>query len=262
MDIKSRRVRVRTKNFSADPLRNSLFLPGRSLVRLGSLTATKTVFPTTYGRYPITEVNTVEAVKNSRDKLQMKECFKRNNIPQAEWFLPGKEPDKVTYPLVAKKIVGFKGHGMFLINNDKEYKESRNKLTNEYFLEHFYNYSREYRLHCNQEICFLSWRKLRKEGVKDRWFFNSLNCNWVGVDHRLYGKPSNWKEIEKVAVEAVRSVGLDIGAVDIRVQSAKHKPPRFIVCEVNSAPALGEQGLEVYREVIKNIILKKQLDGQ
>jgi len=54
---------------------------------------------------------------------------------------------------------------------------------------------------------------------------------------------------------AVRSVGLDIGAVDIRVQGRNN--PDYIVCEVNSAPQLGEVGIEHYRREITNIINNK-----
>ena len=102
----------------------------------------------------------------------------------------------------------------------------------------------------------MEWRKLRKEDAKERWFFNSHNCNWVGPDHELFNRPSNWNEIVDSSIKALTSVGLDIGAIDVRIQSSKQKKPAYIICEVNSAPALGEQGVEIYEETIKKLLLK------
>jgi glutathione synthase/RimK-type ligase-like ATP-grasp enzyme len=53
----------------------------------------------------------------------------------------------------------------------------------------------------------------------------------------------------------VETIGLDIGAVDIRVSSQDTR--QFIVCEVNSAPALGEAGIDAYREQIRKVLIKK-----
>ena len=76
--VDKRRIRctqIRTKNPSGFPLRGKIFVPGRSIVRLGSQTPTQQAFPKSYGRYPIAELNTVESILNSRDKLRMKNCF-------------------------------------------------------------------------------------------------------------------------------------------------------------------------------------------
>ena len=52
----------------------------------------------------------------------------------------------------------------------------------------------------------------------------------------------------------MKAVGLDIGAVDVRIQSSSQKIPAYIICEVNSAPALGDQGIEVYKNVITKFV--------
>lgn len=98
----------------------------------------------------------------------------------------------------------------------------------------------------------MSWRKLRKSDAKERWFFNSSNCNWISPEHELFNRPNNWANIERDCIQAMIAVGLDIGAVDVRVQSKDN--PEYIILEVNSAPALGEQGIEIYKnEIIKLI---------
>jgi len=257
-----RKARIRTKNPSAKPLRASIITNKRAIVRLGSLTPLGKVFP---NRRDVVEINTVEAIQNSRGKIRMKDCFSKLDIPQAEWWSFEKEFDsnKFPYPIVLKRIFGFKGHGMALINNKKEFDSwySQHKNHHDYFIEKFYNYAREYRIHvASGNIgCFMSWRKLRRQDSKERWFFNSSNCNWVSDQHELFDKPKCWKQMEAAAICCIKSTGLDIGAVDIRVQSNEHDNPKFIVCEINSAPALGEIGIIKYKEIITNLINSKNV---
>lgn len=246
-------AQIRTKNPSAAPLRRSIFVNKRAIVRLGSRTSSRQIYPT----QSFVEVNTVGSIENSRDKLRMKECFSRYDVKQAEWFTLDQVPTirMTDFPYVGKQIVGFKGHGMQLIENDDQLRTFLRTHNNSYFIEKFYNYAREYRIHATSDHSFLSWRKLRRADAEQRWFFNSTNCNWVGEDHELFQRPNNWDELCNAAVMAVRSVGLDIGAVDIRVQSRNN--PDYIVCEVNSAPQLGEVGIEHYKREITNIINNK-----
>jgi glutathione synthase/RimK-type ligase-like ATP-grasp enzyme len=283
--IKQFYTRVRSKNFSCDDLRGDIGpFPIRSLARLGSTTMTEMIFPRSFNKYPIIEINTVKSIQNSRSKLLMKGCFAKANVKQADWYkyiytndmhrfqdqLFKEEHvyniENLPYPIVAKRIFGFKGHGMVLINNQEKLEKFLNSTSKTelagYYFEEFKNYSREYRLHCTQDECFMSWRKLRKSDSKERWFFNSTNCNWVGENHNLFDKPVNWDKIIEDSCEAIKAVGLDIGAVDVRVQSAnyedkKRENPEYIVLEVNSAPAIGPIGVDIYRKKITELINKK-----
>jgi len=246
------KTQIRTKNPSAGPLRG-IDLPFKSIVRLGSRTPLISCFKDIRG---VIECNSIESIENSRDKLRMKECFSKYDVPQAEWKSLVDPVPFNEFPLVGKAIVGFKGRGMVLINNEEELRNFiKTHDNNRFFIERFYNYAREYRIHATRDHAFLAWRKLRKSDVTERWFFNSSNCNWVNEEHELFSKPNNWSELENAAIVAVRSVGLDIGAVDIRVQSRTN--PNFIVCEVNSAPQLGEVGIIAYRNEITKILINK-----
>lgn len=249
------KTQIRTKNPSAAPLRGSIDLPFRAVVRLGSRTPTQACFKTVRD---VIECNTVESIENSRDKLRMKDCFTLYDVVQAEWWtLHNIDTSRMTdFPYVGKAICGFKGRGMVLIEDASALNSFvRSHTADNFYIEKFYNYAREYRLHATRDRVFLSWRKLRKAEATERWFFNSSNCNWVSPEHELFSRPGNWVELENAAMLAVRSVGLDVGAVDIRVQAKDS--PRFIVCEVNSAPQLGEVGIESYRNEIINILRRK-----
>jgi glutathione synthase/RimK-type ligase-like ATP-grasp enzyme len=259
---KQRTVRIRTKNPSANPLRKAILVPFKAVCRLGSRTPTRDIFPVSER---IVECNSVESIENSRNKLRMKRCFSTVPIPQAVWYHDRFEPQRILdhfritsddFQLVGKQICGFQGHGMVLINNRIELEQfCRTHTPQNYFIELFYNYGREYRLHATRDEVFLSWRKLRSHDAAERWFFNSHNCNWVGEGNQLFNKPSNWEQLCNTARAAISSTSLDIGAVDIRVSS--QDTTQFIVCEVNSAPALGEVGIEAYQEQIKSVLIKK-----
>lgn len=285
-------VQIRTKNYSAKPLQHSINMPVRSIVRLGSLTSTKKAFPNSYDKKKIVEINTVEGIQTSRDKKLMKNAFLSFPFPiyQAKWYVPleenkykeidykGEEHElsiknifKGTSSVVVKRRWGFKGRGMKLIKNADEFQEfiTNHDLTN-YIIEKFYDYGKEYRIHValldekeDDKNVIMVWRKVRRHEAEEKWFFNSTNCNWVSPDNELFDIPPDkvWREMISHSIKAMKAVNLDLGTVDVRVKSKitmnnKSKNPDFIICEVNSAPALGEQGVEVYREVIQKLIVK------
>lgn len=258
-------VKIRTKNHTARPLRRSILFDDWAVVRLGSRTPNDRCFKTP--RKAI-EINTIEAINNSRDKLKMKSCFNSLKVPQAEWWSSVQalayDNKEIPFPLVVKRICGFQGRGMILINNKKELDAWINLHPtwedSGWYFEKFYNYAREYRLHVSSVSgVFLSWRKLRTNNATNRWFFNSTNSEWIGEDNEKFDKPFSWDKMKKAAENALKATKLDIGAVDIRVQSNKNeKDPKFIVCEINSAPALGDIGIEKYKEEIIKILQSKK----
>ena len=276
--ITSFRVRLRTRNFTAEALREKLyttFFPKLAVVRLGSLTPVEEIT----GIRDIIEINKPEAIEISRDKKLMKEAFSQNNIKTANWFtyekdcfiqhcpgnfITGIDTEKLPYPILSKSRTGQGGSGNTLHKDQKSLQEwMKGKTLSNYIFEEFYNYAREYRLHVTQEGTFLVWRKMRKSDAKDRWYFNSDNCVWIGEENPLFDKPVNWDECVQQCVLALKSVGLDIGAVDIRIQSSedkdgnKRKTCDFIVLETGSAPALSTIGSEFYYKEIVKLINKK-----
>jgi hypothetical protein len=84
----------------------------------------------------------------------------------------------------------------------------------------------------------------------------SLDNGWIHA-HEFHVAENTRKAIEKVAVEAVAALGLDFGAVDILAKPNKKTPqgvPELVVCEVNTAPGLGnEVTLKAYVDALSNI---------
>lgn len=282
------RPTIRTKNDSAENLRaknRTLALQKvKSVVRLGSTTPNNEIFKVLPSK--LIEINTVDAVNNSRSKLLMKRAFDKAGVKTSEWFtfFNGEDGNlyisqaayknaiqykDLPYPMIAKRIFGQKGIGMQMIKTESEMKEFVRDVVisglnkTRYYLESYYSYNREYRLHVTEEGCFYTCRKVLKADAKERWFRNDSNCNWLIETNDKFDKPVNWDECVKHSVMALKATGLDIGAVDLRIQSTddkdgvKRKNPDFIVIEINSAPAFGKITEERYIEQLDKLIKNK-----
>lgn len=241
-------------------------LPFKSVVRLGSTTNLPDTI-TNGGRR--VELNTIDAIQNSASKFKMKDCFLKAGVKTAEFFkitdVKAKLDKWDMFPLVAKINFGSRGIGMKRIDTLIDLKDFLKTDRAGYYFEKFYNYSREYRLHVTSEGCFYTCRKVLKEETPkdDRWYRNDTNCNWIMETNPLFDKPSNWKQIEAECVKALKAVGLDIGACDVKVQSAKdgktkeRKEIDFIIIEINSAPSFGDVTAEKYLEEIPKVLKRK-----
>jgi len=266
--------------------------PFRSVIRFGSLTEVED--SVTRGGNRI-ELNTVAAIKNSANKLLMKQCFTNNNVKTADWwnkicdndhgdfFLrndintdwdvadkticqdePSSKP--IPFPIVAKHIFGSRNNGNFKLDSQEELESWLvGKTLSNYIFEKFYNYSREYRLHVQEDGCFYTCRKmLRSDTAEDkRWYRNDSNSNWIVETNESFDKPVNWDTVIEESIKALKSVGLDFGAVDLRIQSKLDKDgnertdPDFIVVEINSAPSFGTITLDKYLVEIPKILNRK-----
>jgi len=173
------RPMIRSRHPSHARLRTELAkLPFRSVIRLGSTTELKDAASMSGSRI---ELNPAEAIKNSSNKLLMKQCFTKSKVKTAEWYIynrngngnnfrkqfPGENDDiesegwedfseiHLEYPLVAKSLFGSKGKGNTLIKSSIEldnFVESNDM--NNYIFEKYCNYNKEYRLHVTKDGCF------------------------------------------------------------------------------------------------------------
>lgn len=254
-------VCIRSRHPSHSTFRKEIRLPFKSMVGFGSETKT----PEGYIR-----LNSPDAVRNSSSKLRMKICFTNEGVKTPIWcqnknlndFI---KSEKLKFPIVSKSHFGSRGRGNVLHRTKAELdKWLKDKNTEGYIFEQYMPYSREYRLHVNSEGCFYTCRKMVKKDTPDdkRWYRNDSNCVWILEENPLFDKPNNWKQIEKECVKALKSVGLDFGACDIRVQSAqKNKEnPEFVIIEINSAPSMGEVTFEKYIKEIPIMLTRKKLE--
>jgi carbamoylphosphate synthase large subunit len=246
-------------------------LPFRSLIRMGS---------TTKCNKDRVECNTIEAVIKSSNKLLMKTAFKEFEVKTANWFIFDSNQNifleensdngipmlDLPFPIIAKHVNGSRGTGNYKLDTLEDLQEwMEGKNLNKYIFEKFYSYSKEYRLHVTQERCFYTCRKMLKSETpeNDRWRRHDDNSVWILETNSDFDKPTNWDEIVEHSIKALKSVGLDIGAVDLKVQSSykndgsKRKNIEFIILETNSAPSFGEITEQKYLEEIPKVLKNK-----
>jgi len=275
--LKNFRPSIRSRHPSHAPLRERgafpLF-PFRSIIRFGS--TTELPDSVTMGGNRV-EINTVESIKNSSSKLKMKLCFGNNQVKTADWCVADEQNSidsvlgKVAnfgYPIISKSFFGSRNQGNKKHDTAEELaawlvgKDLRN-----YLFEKYYNYSREYRLHISRNGCFYTCRKMLKEGTeeKDKWYRNDAHCVWILEENELFDKPSNWDAVVAESVKALQAVGLDVGAVDLRIQSSIDKKgnvrqnPDFIIVEINSAPSFGDVTLDKYKIELTKLLTQKNV---
>lgn len=285
--LKYFKPRIRSRHPSHNILRDRMsfpLFPFKSVIRLGSFTELENIGK---GEQRL-EINTVDSIKNSADKLLMKQCFTKKEVKTADWFTIeasdryiyykngdiniGSSDDNdspLSFPLIAKHRLGSKGRGNYKLDSLEQltaWLEKRKERLDEYIFEKFYNYVREYRLHVTEDGYFYSCRKMLKSDTpdKDKWYRNDDHCVWIMEENELFDKPKCWNKIVEHSVKALKSTGLDFGAVDVKVQSETNKKgePRkkveFIIIEINSAPSFGKVTEQKYLEVLPQLIIKKK----
>ena len=270
--VKGFRPRVRSRHPSHSVLRKELpRMPFRSIIRLGSTTPTPLDVKV--------ECNSIQAVKNSSSKLLMKKCFNKGGVRTAAWwttdgkgtFYLGDSNTKtdifeLPFPLIVKHIYGSRGTGNSKLNTVADLtKFVHGKDMKNYIIEEYLPFLREYRLHVTKSGCFYTCRKMLKRDTPEEKKFqrHDDNCVWIIESNPSFDKPVNWDAVVADCVKALKSIGLDIGAFDLKIQSAKDadgnpvKNPDWIVIESCSAPSFGAITAQKYKEEIPKILLQK-----
>ena len=268
-----RTIRVRSRNHSAGLLRNQVRCVKPTVLRLGSFTPTEEIFTPSQRREGIVEINTVQSCKNSNDKFLMKQCFDNCAVPTANWALlsntrfedgastvsiinrENKSYQLLRFPLIIKNRHSSRGRGIYFVPDATTYTRYKNELNNNaHILEEYHNYKKEYRIHASVRDAFFANRKmlLRDVPEEQRFHRHHENTVWLLSTNPEFETPTNIDEINRAAVNAILSVGLTVGCVDVRVQQNRpNRVPEFIILETNSAPALGETTAPVYIEELK-----------
>jgi glutathione synthase/RimK-type ligase-like ATP-grasp enzyme len=260
--MKKYKLKIRSKNHTASKIRGIVKSPHRAVLRLGSITPTEAIFPN-IPIEDIIEINTPEGCKISGNKILMKRAFEASGVKTADWKVCDDIGDWDIFPAIIKHKHSSKGNGIFYIKDQDDldnFKVSHQDKLNNYIIEKYFSYSREYRLHVTAEGCFYTCRKMLREEAEERWHRHDNNCVWILEENPLFDKPNNWEEIVAECVKALTAVSLDIAAVDIKVQSATNKQgvlresPEFIILETNSAPSLGDITANKYVEQLTNML--------
>ena len=199
-------------------------------------------------------LNTIEAIENSSNKLKALTIMKDKGV-SVPWFSSDKYSAELEHQVEGiSTIVGratyHQGGSNFNVCND--HYDIENDNTSSHWLE-LINVHKEWRVHVFQG-CVIGVSRKTDEGVESRivnrytrnhsngWRF--IRCDVANVQQRL----------KDLAIEAVNSLGLDFGAVDIILsdgtESTSEGGRKYYVLEVNSAPSV-EKGSTILSEYIK-----------
>jgi len=211
-----------------------------------------------YERIGVTVLNNWIGIESVADKFQTHQILASQGLPVPRTIL-GKFPtdidmieNKLGFPVIIKTLRGTRGGGVFLAETKQQFQSLTELISqsNTYvrFLFQEYiskSFGRDLRVYVvgNRVVAVMERQS------KDGNFKANIS---LGGEGKAY--PTN-PEINKIALAAVRAVGLDIAGVDLLFDGDKFK-----VCEVNSAAALQRQSeicnVNIAREVIMYGIAK------
>ena len=246
-------------------------LPYRSVIRFGSSTEVEDSVAKGGNRI---EINTVDAIKISANKLLMKQKFTEAGVRTANWrqHCPIEGLTDLEFPIVAKAHYGSKGKGNTLLKTHEEYLEwTSGKNLSNYIFEKFMNFGHEFRLHVTEDGCFYTCRKALKQDVPEdqKWRRHDDICVWFLETNENFHKPNSWNDIVSDCVKALKAVGADLLSFDVRVQTPRDKDgnsrpyQEYILLECNSASSMDNGTGEVsvcaqkYIDEIPKIIIRK-----
>ncbi len=246
-------------------------LPYRSVIRFGSSTEVEDTVAKGGNRI---EINTVNAIKISANKLLMKQKFAEAGVRTANWrqHCPIEGLTDLEFPIVAKAHYGSKGKGNTLLKTHEEYLEwTSGKNLSNYIFEKFMNFGHEFRLHVTEDGCFYTCRKALKQDVPEdqKWRRHDDICVWFLETNENFHKPNSWNDIVSDSVKALKAVGADLLSFDVKVQTPRDEDgnlrpyQEYILLECNSASSMDNGTGEVsvcaqkYIDEIPKIIIRK-----
>lgn len=123
-----------------------------------------------------------------------------------------------------------------------------------YYMSKIYPKQREVRVHCCLGKVLLIKEKPAPADKKEvAWNFAINEQAWSTIDRKDYDPA-----LCKIALDAMEAIGLDIGAVDVMFDPMDKKLPRYVICEINTAPSLTEYLVEKYQSLFMLLFAKKE----
>jgi hypothetical protein len=198
----------------------------------------------------LTVYNRPECVQVAVDKKATFAALKAANVPTVDWTTDIKtaqgwlDKGSTVYGRQLTRSSGGEGISLYLAGKHD------GPIANAPLYTRFYKCDREVRVHVvGDQVIDFSEKRRDRSFVNDgtpRYWIRTHSNGWI------YAREgAKLTDSEKAtAVLAVRALGLDYGAVDMRVRAGGG----CAVLEVNSAPGITGSTLDSYEEAFKNIL--------
>ena len=221
-------------------------IPDFVIPRVGSATTyyQKAVFRH-LERMGVLFINSSDAIDNVKDKLYTMQILAQNNIPHPKTMLVKNPVDSnyvsknIGFPIVVKSLSGTHGKGVYLAENKRNFEQ---------LVEMMEQFNDRFNI-ILQEFVTDSFGKDLRIIVVGGKVIGAMKRESKDGDFRAYitrgggAEPTEIDEqMEYLALESTKLLGLDIGGVDLLYDSDGYK-----ICEVNSSP--GFYGMEKYTEI-------------
>lgn len=177
--------------------------------------------------------NAQSQLQNASEKYQSLEQLRAGGVPIPEFTRDRDEiSDTFGYPALGRADSHSRGEDINLI---MQWRDAYLTDNNDYFVEYIPT-DFEYRMHViDGEVVKIHEKRLRSDADNHPYIRNH-ETGWVFVE------PREQPPADQIAIDAVGSLGLDFGAVDV-IMSEDGDP---YVLEVNTAPSLDETNMEIY----------------
>lgn len=197
-------------------------------------------------------INKPEAIAKASNKLSAFKSFKEKGVSTPEFTESLEEANKWladgSIVVARTKLNAHSGEGIVIVDPDADPKVD---IPNAKLYTKYVPKAEEYRLHVYRGIVFFVQRKARNKDVPDD------KVNWKVRNHGngfIYSnqdvKVFALDKAHRQAIEAVKALGLDFGAVDLVYNRKKNE---HYVLEVNTAPGLTGRTLEAYVQLFKDL---------
>ena len=221
-------------------------IPDFVIPRVGSATTyyQKAVFRH-LERMGVLFINNSDSIDNVKDKLYTMQILAQNNIPHPKTMLVRNPIDveyvekRIGFPIVVKSLSGTHGKGVYLAENKRNFTQLMDMMEqlNDRFniiLQEFVKDSH------GKDIRIIVVGGKVIGGMKRESTDGDFRAN---ITRGGGAKPIEVDEqMEYLALESTRLLGLDIGGVDLLYDNGGYK-----ICEINSSP--GFNGMEKYTEL-------------
>ncbi len=221
-------------------------IPDFAIPRVGSSTTyyQKAVFRHVE-RMGVLFINGSDAIDTVKDKLYTMQILAQNNVPHPKTMLVRSPVDvdyvekRIGFPIVVKSLSGTHGKGVYLAENKKNFSQLMDMMEqiNDRFniiLQEFVSdsYGKDVRIIVVGGKVIGAMKRESIDGDFRANITRGGEAKPVDIDEQM----------EYLALESTKLLGLDIGGVDLLYDNGGYK-----ICEVNSSP--GFFGMEKYTEI-------------